>query len=216
MKTSTLLTLAAASLFAITMTGCKQTPIRTTVLPNHSDAGTSLASKSATPDLSTPPIATAGATDGTTSVAGGTDLLKGGLPDDSTLDGRDTDRSLFANETVYFEYDHSNVRGSEGSKADQVAGAFRAKGAGFDLLIEGHCDERGTEEYNRSLGERRALALRELLVKSGVDASHVFTRSFGKDQPAIPGHDEAAWSKNRRGEFILVLPRKLITTQNTK
>ena len=48
------------------------------------------------------------------------------------------------------------------------------------------------------------------------DASHVFTRSFGKDQPAIPGHDEAAWSKNRRGEFILVLPRKLITTQNTK
>ena len=66
------------------------------------------------------------------------------------------------------------------------------------------------------MGERRALALRELLVKSGVDASHVFTRSFGKDQPAIPGHDEAAWSKNRRGEFILVLPRKLITTQNTK
>ena len=76
-----------------------------------------------------------------------------------------------------------------------------------------HGTERGTEEYNRSLGERRALALRELLIKAGVDGKHIFTRSFGKDQPAVVSHDEAAWSKNRRGEFILVLPKKLITTQ---
>jgi peptidoglycan-associated lipoprotein len=216
MKVSTLYTLATASLLAFALTGCKQTPIRTTVLPGHSAAGTGLASEQSKPmDLSTPPVATTGSIgEGTTSVDGGP--LKTDLPDDGSLAGRDMDRTLFANETVYFEYDHSNVRGGEASKLEQVAGAFRAKGAGFDLLIEGHCDERGTEEYNRSLGERRALSIRELLIKSGVDGAHVFTRSFGKDQPAIAGHDEASWSKNRRGEFILVLPKKLITTQNTK
>ncbi len=215
MKISTLLTLATASLLAFALTGCKQTPIRTTVLPGHSVAGNTLAA-SAPLDLSAPPVTTTGGIGEVTPVANELDQLKAGLPDDTNLEGRDKDRSIFANETAYFDYDLSNVRGSEASKVEQVAGAFRAKGPGFDLLIEGHCDERGTEEYNRSLGERRALALRELLIKSGVDGAHVFTRSFGKDQPAIAGHDEASWSKNRRGEFILVLPRKLITTQNTK
>jgi peptidoglycan-associated lipoprotein len=66
------------------------------------------------------------------------------------------------------------------------------------------------------LGERRALAVRELLIRSGVDAKRVFTRSFGKDTPANVGHDETAWSRNRRGEFVLVLPKKITTTQNTQ
>jgi peptidoglycan-associated lipoprotein len=108
------------------------------------------------------------------------------------------------------------VRAGEASKLDQIAKALKAKGSDYDLLIEGHCDERGTEEYNRALGERRALAVRELLIQSGVDAGHVFTRSFGKDMPANPGHEESAWSRNRRGEFVLVLPKKITTTQNTK
>ena len=114
------------------------------------------------------------------------------------------------------EYDQANVKADEASKLDQVAGVFRAKGEGFDLLIEGHCDERGTEEYNRSLGERRALAIRELLMRAGVDGRHVFTRSFGKDKPASMGHDDQSWSRNRRGEFVLVLPKKITTTQNTQ
>ena len=140
----------------------------------------------------------------------------GDLPDDKTLKDRDQDHSFFSNQTVYFAYDHANVKADEASKIDQVAAQFKNKGPDFDLLIEGHCDERGTEEYNRSLGERRALAVRELLMKSGVDGRHIFTRSFGKDQPAIAAHEETAWSKNRRGEFVLVLPRKLTTTQNTQ
>jgi peptidoglycan-associated lipoprotein len=139
---------------------------------------------------------------------------KYGLQNEDKLAGRDHDREAFKNQTVYFEYDHANVKAAEASKIDQVAAEFKTKGADFDLLIEGHCDERGTEEYNRSLGERRALAVRELLIRSGVDAGHVFTRSFGKDQPASTGHDEAAHSKNRRGEFVLVLPKKILTTQN--
>jgi outer membrane protein OmpA-like peptidoglycan-associated protein len=138
------------------------------------------------------------------------------LPNDDKLRGRDFDRTTFAQETVYFEYDRSTLRADEASKIEQVSGVFKGKGADFDLLIEGHCDERGTEEYNRSLGDRRALTIRELLMKSGVDGKRIFTRSFGKDQPALVGHDEGAWSKNRRGEFVLVLPKKLTTTQNTK
>ena len=82
------------------------------------------------------------------------------------------------------------------------------KGAPTDaLLVEGHCDERGTEEYNRSLGERRALALREYLINSGIASDRIITRSYGEDRPAVQGHDETAWSKNRRGEFILLKPK---------
>jgi len=108
---------------------------------------------------------------------------------------------------VYFEFDRSTVRASEAAKVQEVANRFKNENPESDLLIEGHCDERGTEEYNRSLGERRALALRELLVAAGISSDHVHTTSFGKDKPAEVGHNEAAWSKNRRGEFILVLPK---------
>ena len=75
------------------------------------------------------------------------------------------------------------------------------------LLIEGNCDERGTEEYNRALGERRALAAREALAKLGVDPMRILTISYGKDKPADPGHDEAAWQKNRRDDFVLLHPK---------
>jgi peptidoglycan-associated lipoprotein len=115
--------------------------------------------------------------------------------------------------SVHFTFDSSAVRAADKSKIASVADYLKANPA-VAVRVEGNCDERGTEEYNRSLGERRALAIRELLIRSGVDAGHVFTRSFGKDQPAATGHDEAAHSKNRRGEFVLVLPKKILTTQN--
>jgi peptidoglycan-associated lipoprotein len=108
------------------------------------------------------------------------------------------------------------VKPSEAAKLEQVLAGLKSRGTGYDLLIEGHCDERGTEEYNRSLGERRALALRELMMNSGLSGQRVFTLTFGKDRPAALGHDEESMSKNRRGEFILVLPKKIITTQNTQ
>ena len=79
------------------------------------------------------------------------------------------------------------------------------------LEIDGHCDERGTEEYNRSLGERRALALREELLRLGIDPMRIDTVSFGKDKPVDPGHDEAAWKLNRRGEFLLEVHPKIIS-----
>jgi peptidoglycan-associated lipoprotein len=116
------------------------------------------------------------------------------------------DRAALAAYTVHFAYDSAVVRKSERSNLEAVASALSAD-ASAKLLIEGHCDERGTEEYNRSLGERRALALRESLAKMGVDPSRVRTISYGKDRPVDPGHDEAAWAKNRRGEFVLLHPK---------
>jgi peptidoglycan-associated lipoprotein len=117
------------------------------------------------------------------------------------------DREIFKSDTVHFDYDSSSVKSQEKSKVSAVADYLKANM--MDAVeIEGHCDERGTEEYNRSLGERRALALREALVSLGVSADRIDTISYGKDRPADPGHDESAWKQNRRGEFLLETPPK--------
>jgi peptidoglycan-associated lipoprotein len=88
-----------------------------------------------------------------------------------------------------------------------VASFLRNAPPSVALLVEGHCDERGTEEYNRALGERRALAVREQLAMAGADVSRVVTRSYGEDRPADPGRTEAAYAKNRRGEFVVLTPK---------
>jgi peptidoglycan-associated lipoprotein len=122
------------------------------------------------------------------------------------FENMDADRAALAAYTVHFAYDSAAVRKSEKANVQAVADAL-GRDASTKLLIEGHCDERGTEEYNRSLGERRALALRQALAKIGVDPSRIRTISYGKDKPADPGHDESAWLKNRRGEFVLLHPK---------
>lgn len=111
----------------------------------------------------------------------------------------------FKDQTVYFDFDKANVRPSEVSKLKEVA--RRMKGfPGKALRIEGHCDERGTEEYNRTLGDRRAQSIREFLSKEGFDANMMPTITYGEDKPADPGHNDAAYAKNRRGELILLSP----------
>ena len=116
------------------------------------------------------------------------------------------DRNAFSADIVYFDYDSASIKGSESSKLDAVASALKSDSSA-DLLIEGNCDERGTEEYNRALGERRALASREALANAGIDASRVVTRSYGQDKPADSDHNESAWRKNRRDEFVLLHPK---------
>ncbi|HEY3165808.1 MAG TPA: OmpA family protein, partial [Candidatus Binatia bacterium] len=91
-------------------------------------------------------------------------------------------------------------------KLERVASEMKSAHAGKALRIEGHCDERGTEEYNRSLGERRAQSVREYLVRLGMNPTMIQTISMGEERPAVSGHDEAAWSKNRRGELVLLTP----------
>jgi peptidoglycan-associated lipoprotein len=116
------------------------------------------------------------------------------------------DRAALAAYTVHFKFDSAVVQDSEQSNISSVAAALTSDPS-VKLLIEGNCDERGTEEYNRALGERRALALREALAKAGVDPSRIRTISYGKDKPADPGHGESAWAKNRRGDFVLCHPK---------
>ena len=115
-------------------------------------------------------------------------------------------RDEFKNQTIYFEFDKSSIKPSEVSKLEEVARKMKTQFQGKALRIEGHCDERGTEEYNRSLGDRRALSIREKLVALGLNPEMVPTVSFGEDKPVDPGHSDAAWSKNRRGELILLSP----------
>src|SRR5262249_54748334 len=112
------------------------------------------------------------------------------------------DREIFKAYTAHFDFDSSVVKTADKPNVAAV-GDYLKSHAQDAVEIEGHCDERGTEEYNRSLGERRALALRESLIALGIDPSRIDTVSFGKDRPTDPGHDEAAWKQNRRGEFIL-------------
>ena len=128
----------------------------------------------------------------------GKDLQPGERPE---LTGAQ-DRSQFAAQTVYFDYDSAKIKPGEHSKVDAVAAAL--KGNNKKLIIEGHTDERGTAEYNRALGEKRAQAAREALVSLGVAADRLTTVSFGKDHPVEPLHAETAWSKNRRAEFVVV------------
>ena len=113
--------------------------------------------------------------------------------------------SALAAHTVHFAYDSSVVRA--GDKANVAAVADYLK-SNFSAAVEvdGHCDERGTDEYNRSLGERRALAIREALVALGVEAGRVDTVSFGRDHLLDLGKTDADHAKNRRGEFILLTP----------
>ena len=115
-------------------------------------------------------------------------------------------RDEFKGQTIYFEFDKSTIKPSEVGKLEEVARKMKTQFQGKALRIEGHCDERGTEEYNRSLGDRRALSIREKLVVLGLNPEMVPTVSFGEDKPADLGHAEAAWSKNRRGELILLSP----------
>ena len=107
--------------------------------------------------------------------------------------------------TIHFAYDSSAVRAADKSKIASVADYLKAN-PNAAVRVEGNCDERGTEEYNRSLGERRALAGREELVRLGITSDRVDTLSYGEDKPANPGHNESAWKENRRDDFVVLTP----------
>ena len=103
---------------------------------------------------------------------------------------------------VFFDYDSAEVDGTGQAALDADASVLK-KYPTWTVTIEGHCDERGTAEYNLALGERRAVAARTYLVSLGISADRVRTVSYGKEFPFDPGHDEAAWAKNRRGHFVI-------------
>ena len=107
---------------------------------------------------------------------------------------------------IYFAYDSDVLVPSEQAKVQRIA-AFLSDKPELGLLIEGHCDQRGTEEYNRALGERRANAIRAALAGCGVNDANMKTKSFGEDKPAVSGQDESAWRQNRRGVPVpMIIP----------
>jgi peptidoglycan-associated lipoprotein len=103
---------------------------------------------------------------------------------------------------VYFAFDSYVLPPAEVSKVEAVA-QHLLQNAGHVVVVEGHCDERGSNEYNLALGENRALAVRSYLANLGVAADRIQTRSYGEEKPAVAGTGESAWQMNRRGEFSL-------------
>jgi len=103
---------------------------------------------------------------------------------------------------VFFEYDSDELSTEAQQALNENAGVLK-KYATWAVTIEGHCDERGTAEYNLALGERRAIAARTYLVSLGIPAERVRVVSYGKEFPFEQGHDESAWSKNRRAHFVI-------------
>jgi peptidoglycan-associated lipoprotein len=102
---------------------------------------------------------------------------------------------------IHFDFDRADLRGSDRDILTRH-GDWLSDNPSVRLSIEGHCDERGTVEYNLALGERRARTAKDFLVSYGVDAGRLETISYGKERPEDPGHDESAWAKNRRAEFV--------------
>jgi peptidoglycan-associated lipoprotein len=151
------------------------------------------------------PAGNAGKVEGDSGIAKSADTT--GIPMGPSHVGWPEDREALKADTIHFEYDSAVVKPAEHSKVTAVADYLKSNAANA-VKVEGHCDERGTDEYNRSLGERRAQAIRTELVKAGVDAGRVETVSFGRDRPVDTGHSDAAHRKNRRGEFVVLTPPK--------
>lgn len=111
--------------------------------------------------------------------------------------------AAFVNEDVHFAFDSSLLEVDAERILEQKATWLQDNG-GASVQIEGHCDERGTSAYNLALGERRANAVQEYLTVLGVDPSRLSTISYGEEHPLDPGHDETAWSSNRRAHFVIL------------
>ena len=109
-------------------------------------------------------------------------------------------KSEISQSMIYFDYDKSDIKPEYRSVLSAVADKMKEYSE-ISIVINGHCDERGTAAYNLALGERRANAAMMFLTDAGVSASRIDTKSWGEEKPAVEGHNEAAWSKNRRDEF---------------
>lgn len=121
-----------------------------------------------------------------------------GLPDISAETIFDRNRGGL--QTIYFDYNSFTLR-SDALQTLRANAELIKRVPGVVIQIEGHCDERGTQEYNLALGEKRALATREHLMNLGISGDRMITISYGEEDPVAMGHDESSWGQNRRGEF---------------
>ncbi len=198
MKLSRIFSLMTALLLVAGVTGCRHGKVGVTDLPDRK--------------IRITPTGNSSGSDLTQRVAPGDNVQSTGIPTEPTrqtgglLNGPHSEnREALKAQTVYFDLDSATIKGSEKSKLQDVA-KYLQSNPKDEVLVEGHCDERGTEDYNLSLGERRALAIREALAALGASGDRVHTISYGETRPAETGHDESSWQKNRRGEFVVLQP----------
>ena len=114
----------------------------------------------------------------------------------ASASGAYSDSGLTSQNILYFAYDKSDINSESRAKIRSLAKTI--KDNGLSVRVEGHCDERGTREYNLALGEQRAKTVAELLIINGVPSNKITTVSYGEEKPAVSGSNESSWSKNRR------------------
>ncbi len=115
--------------------------------------------------------------------------------------GTETASERLSLEDAFFDFDDFTLR-SDAKSALEMDGKYLQKNSGAKVIIEGHCDERGSVEYNLALGEKRSRAAKDYLVSYGIPAARLTTISYGKERPFDQGHDEGAWAKNRRAHVV--------------
>lgn len=196
-KTTLILTLGLVAI--LSSTGCHKKPVGVTDIPGMSG-----------PKVTGPGGDRSGVLEAPRAINNGEGISMLGTetgPYANTFANHEEDRSKFAADVVHFATDSAVIAKEDRSKLDDVANYFKNNQSKEALQIEGNCDERGTEQYNLSLGDKRALAVREYLVGLGVSADRIKTVSYGEAKPLDTGHDEAAWKKNRRAECVLLIPK---------
>ena len=126
----------------------------------------------------------------------------GGTSATSVVPGSAQDFQQNVGDRVFFDFDKSTIK-PEGQQTLQRQAEWLKRYPNVTVTVEGHCDDRGTREYNLALGERRATAVRNALVALGIQPNRLKTISYGKERPAVVGDDESAWAQNRRGVTVI-------------
>lgn len=194
MKQRMVALLAAVSMAALVAGGCASNEVVKTEEPAAATV------KAETPKPVQPPAAKeAPAAPVTTQTADATPVIK---PAEAAQPAKAA-AEISAFETVYFDFDRSDLRQDARNALTKNAETLLKSNRIAKIKIEGHCDERGSAEYNLALGERRATSAMQYLVTLGVQPDRLSIISYGKEKPAVQGHDEEAWAKNRRAEFVI-------------
>ncbi len=150
------------------------------------------------PDLDVAPVAQ-GSKYGAGNYAGGA----GAMPNSADVKSKFEQEFVAGGfDRVYFDYDSAAIRGDAEATLNKFSEFAKANGV-KGVTLEGHADERGTREYNLALGDRRAVSMKKYLIGAGMEPAQLTTISYGKERPAVEGHDESAWAKNRRGVIVL-------------
>lgn len=116
--------------------------------------------------------------------------------------GTQEDLTVNVGDRVFYGYDQSDLSAEARATVEKQAQWLKTY-PNVNVTVEGHCDERGTREYNLALGEKRAMAVKNYLISNGVEPGRIQTISYGKERPAVTGSDEASWAQNRRGVLVV-------------